>query len=212
MKFSIGIVESNQEINKNILLALLPELLRFMNDAIVKIKQELPSIIKMVITNTAEYNSILNGQLKYELGIPDSDTKLSGLLDIWSKNIVYNYEKPRISGNTIKSSFSANTIRVDFSDVLYTDYALVVDSVRGYSLPWLEWLLLDGNTIIVPKHSVQFGSNKFSRTGNAVMIESKKSWKISSEYAGTINNNWITRALEKAQEPIEDLLKRAFLL
>jgi hypothetical protein len=152
----------------------------------------------------------MNGKLKYEFGIPDPATKLSGLLDIWSDNIQYQYMKPNITGSKIKGFFSANTIRIDFADVLYTDYALVIDNLRGYNLPWLEWLLLEGNKTIISKHSVSLRPSQFSRTGNALMIESNKSWSVPSEFSGTSQDNWITRALDDAESDIENLLTRAF--
>jgi hypothetical protein len=181
-----------------------------MTNGINTLKRELPEIVRASIVNTPEYESIMNGKLKYEFGIPDPSSKLAGLLDIWSNNIQVQYMKPSIIGSKIKGFFSANMIRIDFADVLYTDYALVIDNLRGYNLPWLEWLLLEGNRIIVSKHIVSMRPSVYSRTGNAVMIESKKSWRVPSEFSGTIGDNWITRSLDSAEGAIEDLLQRAF--
>ena len=142
MKFTISLLESDKDISNDILKAFIPELNIYMNDGINIIKSELPGILRRGIALSPEYDAILNGILKYEFGIPDSSIKLAGLIDIWANNIEYSYQKPRIVGSVIKSSFSANAIRVDFADVLYTDFALVIDGLRAYSLPWLEWLLL----------------------------------------------------------------------
>lgn len=212
MRFNIKILETDSQINIAIVKALLPEVTSFMNKGIVLVKSELPIIIYDSIVNTPEYNSLQNGQLKYEFGIPDVSSKLAGLLNIWSNNIQYQYLKPTISNNKIKTTFIANTIRVDFADVLYTDYALVIDSTRGYSIPWLEWLLLDGNKILVNKSNVVLGPNKYSRTGNALMKPSNKSWKVPSEFSGTQNDNWITRAIDGASDKINNLLIKAFKL
>lgn len=210
MKFSIKLLENNSEINNKILNALLPDIIKYMDSGINTVKKGLPDIIQQSIINTPEYNSLLNGELRYEFGIPDPGPKLAGLIEIWSGNIQYSYIKPSISGSQIKSLFSANTIRADYADVLYTDYALVIDSIRGYSLPWLEWLLLEGSKTIIDKYEVVLGSNKFSRTGNAIMKPSGKSWKVPSVYSGTTSDNWITRAIDSASDQIENLLKKAF--
>lgn len=212
MKFSIKILENDAQINKAVLDALLPEITQFMNNAISIIKKELPIILQNAIVNTPEYASLLNGKLKYEFGIPDSNTKLSGLIDAWIENIRYPYMKPTIVGNKIKSTFEANAIRVDFAEVLYSDDALVIDAIRGYNLPWLEWLLLEGNKTIISKQEVVIGPNKFSRTGNALMRNSSKSWKVPSEFSGTITDNWITRAIDGVEGNIQSLLDRAFSL
>ena len=209
MKFNLTLLESNSEIASAINKALLPDCNSFMTNSLNQIKNGLPSLIHQSIINTPEYNSLINGQLKYELGIPDAETKVAGLLQIWSNNIIYTYNKPTITGNKIKSSFSANTIRVDFSDVLYTQYAEVQDFVDGYKLPWLQWLLLEGNKIIVKKQEVILGPSSRSRTGYALMKGSNKNWKVPSQFAGVESDNWITRAIDNAESSIQELLNKA---
>jgi len=183
-----------------------------MNNGVSTIKRELPNIIKTAIENTPEYSSILSGKLKYEFGIPDSSIKLNNLIDIWIENIRYPYMKPTIMRNKIKSTFEVNAIRVDFAEVLYSNDALVIDNIRGYNLPWLEWLLLEGNKTIISKQEVVIGPNNFSRTGNAIMRDSNKSWKVPAEFSGTVTNNWITRAIDGVEGNIQSLLDRAFSL
>ena len=103
-------------------------------------------------------------------------------------------------------------IRSDFSDVLSSDSGFVIDALRGYQLPWLEWLLLEGNKAIISKQEVIIGPNKFSRTGLAIMRPSNKSWRVPSEFAGTIKDNWITRAIDNSESQINELLDKAFSL
>jgi len=210
MKIVFEIVDSNKTIQENILQALLPDVVDFMDKIIQRIQSEFPLIIRQAIIDTPEYSSILNGQLKYEFGLPDSSSKLSGLLDIWSTNLNYAYKKPNISNGRIVSSFSVSALRIDFSDVLYTDYATMYDTLRGYRLPWLEWLVLEGNRTIIDNHEIVFGPSRYSRTGNAIMKKSPQSWSVPSEFAGDISNNWITRALENIQPEIQNTLDRIF--
>jgi hypothetical protein len=210
MNISLKLLDSNSQIYKNILGALLPEMNKYMADSIQKLKLSIPLIIEETIKNSPEYESILIGQLKYELGIPDPFRKLEGIINIWLANIQFNYSKPVVLNNSIKSSFSINMIKSDFSDVLSSDFAIVSDNIRNYDLPWLEWLLLDGTKTIVAEQEVVLGQNKASRTGFAVMRKSNKSWKVPAFYAGTISNNWITRAIDNASSRIEGALMGAF--
>lgn len=211
MNISLSLIDNNSIIYKKILESLIPEVKDYMVSKINTIKIQLPPIIRQSIISTPEYTSLINGKLKYEFGIPDSSSKLAGILDIWSNNININYKPPRISNNQIKSMFSINMIKINFSDVLYSDYAIVYDSLRGYSLPWLEWLLLEGNKTIVSNHEVIFGPHKQSRSGMAIMKESNKSWSVPSQFAGTINDNWITRAIDNSSNDIENLLNKVFV-
>lgn len=210
MLFKVKILDTQNDISLSISRALLPQVSAYMKNRANILKRELPIIVNNAIINTPEYSSILGGKLQYEFGIANSSTKLAGLLDIWSKNIDITYDPPKVLGNgTIKSSLSASMIRIDFSDVLYSDYAYMTDTFRGYSLPWLQWLLLEGNRILVPGYQIIVGANSRSRTGSAVMRSSPgKSWKVPAEFAGTKNDNWITRALNKTDTEIEALLTR----
>jgi hypothetical protein len=210
MILSLKLVDNNQKITLDILKAILPQVNKYMVFNTNNLKAKIPEIIRKAIIGTPEYESLISGKLKYEFGISDSVEKLSGLLELWSSRIMIKYKKPVISRDKILSSISINMIRVDFSDVLYSEYAYVVDSLRGYSLPWLEWLLLEGNRTIVKDYNVKIGLNKYSRTGLAIMVPSKQSWRVPSEFAGTISNNWITRAIQAAEDDIQSLLDRTF--
>lgn len=211
MKISIRLLESDREIALKIANALIPDVRKYFGNVIKIIRKELPILINKAIINTPEYSSLTGGLLKYELGIPDAPQKIAGLLEIWSKNISIVYSPPVISGGgQISSKISASMIKIDFSDVLYTDYAEVYDSLRGYSLPWLQWLLLEGNRVLIKDYRVVFGSSKRSRTGFALMRTSKtQSWKVPAQFAGTESDNWITRAIDQTETEVYNLLEKA---
>lgn len=211
MILSIKLIESNKDITNKILQTLIPEIDKYLKKALQKIRKSLPNLIIKLIKNTPEYNSLINGQLKYEFGIPNADNAISNIIDIWSNNITIEYNGPVAINSIIKASFSVSLIRSDYADVLSSNDSLVIDTLRGYQLPWLEWLLLEGNRIIVPKYEVKVGPSKVSRTGNAIMKSSTKSWKVPSQFAGTSSDNWITRAIENGEDEINDLLNKAFI-
>lgn len=210
MKISFKLLESDKTISNKILQALLSDINVFFNNGFDKIKQKLPILILSNIKATQEYQSLVSGNLMLELGIPDPVSKVEGLIDIWSKNILYTYSKPEIKNSKIKASFSIEMIKADFSDVLGSDFAIVVDAARGYSLPWLEWLLLDGTKSIVKNYQVVFGPNAASRTGSAIMSPSSSSWGVSNSFAGTISDNWITRSIDSSESEISNLFDEVF--
>lgn len=213
MNISIKLIDSNASINKAILKALLPDVRKYMDKVVSTIKTQLPPLLNVAIVNSPEYTSLVGGKLKYEFGIPNAESKISSLINIWSSNINIEYSRPVVSASQIKSKFSANLIRADFSDVLYTDYAFMQDTLRGYDLPWLKWLLIDGDVTIIEDHEIIVGPSKYSRTGDAIMRQNKgKTWKVPSEFSGTIGDNWITRAIANAAPEIEGLLNRAIQL
>jgi hypothetical protein len=209
MNISLKLLESNQDIYNRILDALLPAVENLMKDAYSKLKQEIPLIVQNSILNAPEYNALLAGQLRYELGIPDANTKVNNLLNYWITNMQITYNKPFINNNQIKSFFSINMIKADFSDVLYQEFSFVTDNERGYSLPWLRWLLLEGNKTLVSNYEVLFGNNRNSRTGFAVMTPSNRSWRVPATYSGTEADNWITRSLDSVKDQIYSTLEKS---
>lgn len=209
MKVSITLA-NNTSISKEIAKALIPEFKKIMDKTASILKKEIPIILKKHIEKSPEYQSILSGQLKYEFGIPNPSEKLRGLILTWIDNTNVQFTPPSIDGRgMLKTSLSVSMVRIDLSDVLYTEYAAVYDRQRGYVLPWLQWLLLEGNKVIVKDHSVVMGPNQRSRTGQAIMrSKENKFWKVPAQYAGTQNDNWITRCIDSAGPDIETLLYR----
>lgn len=210
MKLSLSIVETNSVIEKAILNALLPEASAFMNKASNYIQNNLYVIIKESIVSQPEYDSLVNGQLRLELGVPDAALRIEDLINVWINNAVVEYKVPKISNNRIKSSLTIKMIKANFSDVLSLNLANVERSIVGASVPWLQWLLLDGTAIVVDNYEVYIGPHNRSRTGYAIMKASEDAgWSVPSEYAGTISDNWITRAIEASKSNIQKLLEKA---
>lgn len=209
MKLAIKILESESQIQKSILAALLPECGLFMKKVISNLKNTIPYVVSEGIYKSPEYQSLVSGSLRLEFGIPNANSKIAELIGFWIDHMLFTYNPPIISGNKIKSSFSIEMIQADFSDVLGADAAQVIDFSRGYSLPWLEWLVLDGSKIIVPKYEVIVGPNKNSRTGLALMKASSNNWRVPSEFSGTITDNWITRSIDSVSGDIIDTLEGA---
>ncbi len=208
MQFSVKLLESNTVARQLILEALLPDIKSYVDNALDQLKTQLPPILNRAVVETPEYESLLAGKLRQELGIVDGASKVAGLLSVWSSTINIERKGPSISNGNIRGNFSVNMVRIDFSDVIYSEYASMVDTMRGYSLPWLEWLLLEGNRTIIDNHEIVLGANPRSRTGSAIMINSKQSWRIPTEFVGTIEDNWITRAIDSVSSEVEDLLQK----
>lgn len=209
MKLSARFAVSASQMNNDILNAFLPEIKKEFSLGVSIVKQQLPSIIKDSILRSPTYDSLVSGDLKFEFGIPDATIKVAELINVWLSGIVYDIKLPSVSGYGIKASFAARAVKADFSDVLGSNAAFVHDNIGSYDLPWLQWLLLDGGAIIVPGYSVTYLPSHRSRTGNAIMTPGGN-WGVASQFKGTINNNWITEAIEASNSELNLLLERTF--
>jgi hypothetical protein len=208
MKISLKILESNTEISNRILNAILPHFRSVFDKTQQSLQKIIPIKFKEVLMSEPEYSSLISGALKYELGIPDADSRIESIYDSWISSM--NIEKKTISirGNRLTGGFGISLIRSDFSDILSLPSATVVDSISGSIIPWLRWLLLEGGKILVRNYKVKYGPNPRSRTDNAIMIESSSQhWRVPAEFAGTIQNNWVTRCILKLDNIMYTILQ-----
>ena len=149
-----------------------------------------------------EYVSLKSGRLKYEFGLPQ-EVDVDDVVSIISNSVNVNLVQSKISSGSINIGIKIEVFERTGEPAINSPNAFVTDTKGGYSLPWLEWLLLKGTAPIVNNYSVVLGPNKFSRTGMALMVQSNKNWKVPSEFAGSSSNNWASRALDKIEDKIQ---------
>jgi hypothetical protein len=207
-KFSLNLIESDNEISKAIKIALRDHMSTVFNKLSYRISKPIKNIVKQALMSEPEYASLKGGKLRYELGISNTSNvdmvidSLVNTLNIQSNPITY-------SSRSLSGGISLTMMKSDdLGGVINTQEAFVDDAQRGYSLPWLEWLLLKGNTILVYNYEVKLGSNPKSRTGNAIMVSSKQNWRIPTEFVGSEKNNWTTRAVAAAEYAIIAIIEK----
>jgi hypothetical protein len=208
MQFKIKILEKNSEIEQKILRALLPKVNSVLTKYVNTIGPKIKEVVSVAIKNSPEYNSILNGTLKYELGIPDGDTRINNILNIWLSNMTVAFKPVVIKNSQLNGSVIISLIKADLSDVLGSDAAFITDNKTGSMVDWLNWLSLAGDRTIIKDYNFILGANPRSRTGGGIMRYSPGTgkWKIPSQFSGTITNNWITRAIDSASDNIDNIL------
>ena len=199
MKFSLKLIDNDKQISQKILSALKRHISTAFSKAKNEILQNIKQLIKASIEAEPEYQDLLSGTLKYELGIPDSTT-VDSIINIWVNNINVQNKPIKISGNKLFGGFSINAVKSDYSDVLASSTAVITDKNTGSLVPWLEWLLLRGGKILVKNYEVQMGSNPRSRTGMAIMVSSNENFRMPAKFAGTEKNNWVYRAISKLDD------------
>ncbi len=151
------------------------------------IEDRLRSVIIDSIKAAPEYHSLLSGRLLGEFGLTDAPTKLDRILQVWSQDIHFDMKN---------TTMRITAIQGDFKNVLSLPEAQQFTN-KGVSLDWLDWLLIKGDKTIIREYEIEAAQGRRSRTGLAVMVKVKKGrWKVPSQYAGTVNKNWVTRAID----------------
>lgn len=169
------------------------------------VTKDASKMIRDAIYDCPEFQSILGGRLRGELGIVNSREAMSNLLFLWTKSVKVQYTQVRRQGITLTGRFRLTAIDTSYEDVLSSPYASYLTE-KGQNIPWLEWMLTFGDRIIVRDYYVR-GNPLFSRTGTVVMSKSKgRSWRVPPEYSGTPRNNFVTRATDSILEPLSDVI------
>lgn len=206
IKFSLKLLDSDSKIKLEILSALKILLDKALIKLANRIEPKIRILLRQALRNEPEYVSLTNGVLRKEFGIADVSN-----VDIAIDNIVnsmdLSIQSVSIKGSKVSGGISFSIVPNNLSGIIDDASAFVIDNERGYSLPWLEWLLTKGGSIIVRSFEVQYGPNPRSRSGDAIMISSSSNWRVPSEFSGTPKNNWITRALSTIETKIVKVLE-----
>ncbi len=207
-----------------------PELLKqwsfFVNNALSKAakssRARCRKALRSALQSSKEYKALFMEVgspnaigLQGELGIADPGYTVNAIVDAVVESLKVDVVKAKAKWAGLGSITDFGGLKVvivpeNLGFLLALDEASY--SSNEYEIEWLRWLLYSGTNVIVSDHYVLYtggGPSPFSRTGDALMVESgktKKNFRIRSTYAGTVGNNWITRAGAKAEAAIQSIL------
>jgi hypothetical protein len=182
------------------------------------IDDELKTIFHDAITNSKEYKSLKGEKnlaggesLLGHFGFDDGGAKVDAIVNKWVSNI-HSEVFLRKTNTKLEAGIQVYTINKTFKDVLGMAEAVqdtskaakagLLRTPKAYSvlIPWLRDLLFEGDKTLLTEHTITFNPKSLStsRSKQAIMIKSRtKKWHVPSEVAGTEEDNWIIRVLEK---------------
>lgn len=209
MKYNVELLSSVAEIQNSILSSLSEILQKAISKSVPEIQRNMKTLVQQSLKTEPEYLSLTGGDLRYHFGIADV-SNVDRVIDAVTDTLNIQINKISSSNQGLTGGLIITMLGAgDLNNIIASNPAQVRDSERGYSLPWLEWLLLRNNEIIINNYDVKFGPNPSSRTGNAVMIKSDNSWRVPPAFAGSADSNWITRSLNKINEDIINIITKA---
>lgn len=208
MKFSLTLLESDAAINSALLKEMASRLDIVLDKAVNALQTTIKQIIATSLKQEPEYSSLINGKLRGDFGIPDVavvDKVIDAIvntLDIQKKPIT-------ISNSGLRGGFTLLMMPSDnMGGVIGLDISVVTDA-KGYSLPWLDWLLYKSNETIVKNYNIKYGPSPYSRSGLGIMVPSSESWRVPPEFAGSKDSNWTTRAVDRSESQIYAAIQQA---
>lgn len=175
------------------------------------IKSDLINNIGYIFELSPEYKSIAYGDLQGHFGMrPDeSVSKLKEIVTILAQSTQVDFVPFRVRGNAISGGLRIYAFKEDFSDILSSNAAYQTTNA-GQQLPWLEWLLIEGDKVIIYDYFFLPGDFETSRSGQGIMVFDKtKYWRVPPQYSGTKNSNWITRTVNAYIDDIGLLIEKS---
>lgn len=211
MRVTLQLVETTQEIRNAIIEASIPIINAMLIRVATVAKPTVQHIVEEEIKSSPEYQSMVDsgGKLRGALGLVDPMNQLDAIIDILKSDIEMVSVPAQKTGKTITGGFRLEVVRGNYENLLNSRIATFV-SENNYLVPWLEWLLTAGKSRVVQDYVIKYGPSPFSRTGLAVMAKKTGGgFSVPGEFAGTQENNFITRALERANAKILAIIQKA---
>ena len=156
--------------------------------------------LKQYPSNT--YYSLNFGELQRDFGFMPGENVAEQVVKTISSSIQLSKLGPT---SVSLGGFRLEILKEGIQSLLNKGFA-AYDS-DGNTVDWLRWLLTAGDTIVVADYQVMKDKGtplSSSRSGYALMISPKmsKGFRVDPNHSGTIDDNWITRALFSAQQDI----------
>jgi len=200
VSINLKLLDSDREIQRAVNKALQEECSRKLRRAAVQIKGSIKPIIESALASSPEIQSLSGGVLQAEFGLESNPA--NQIISAVSSSIDVRVDK--VTSN-LNGGITLTIQPSDFSNLLSLPAAS--QPIDGGSIPWLEWLLTAGDSIIIANFGVEFGDH--GRTGKARMSKKFSPYKVNSAFSGTADNNFITRAIGRNMSKIQDVIRRA---
>lgn len=169
-----------------------------------KASSRIGDLAVVAIEKSPEYESLLAGKLRGELGVVDARPVLDAVVRNIQAGVVVTSQGARRAGQNIQGGMRVEIIKGDYSEVLGVVGASFT-SEGGHEVDWLRWLTLEGDRVFISDFHFYPGTQAASRTGQGLM-EPTGCWRVSPEFSGVEGDNWLTRALEKIVPDIGKIL------
>ena len=207
---SIKVLESNRVIVAKINKALAKDIDKRFKSKAGALKLKLQPIISSALFDSPEITSLRSGVLRFDFGLtgdPGPQIVNAVVQSVEVKIIPVKGNQSGISGG-VQVNIQPST----YSNLLSLPIAQQALEIEG-RVPWLEWLLTAGDSIIIGHYGVEYGAG-LGRSGGAHMVGIKDApfgpFKVNSAFSGSLNDNFITRSIKRSEPQIKNAITGVF--
>jgi hypothetical protein len=170
-----------------------------------KIERKIRIFLDAKIVASETYVALRRGKLTAEFGLTTPTQKIDTIINQWLRSVRVIVQPVRAKAHSAGGGLIVRAIQSDWQDVINLPEALQLTE-KGELLPWLQWLLTSGGAILIHDWWFKYiwGTGRSYR---GIMIPTAgSSWDVPYGYAGTENDNWITRILVSSKDELEKLI------
>lgn len=192
---TFNIQESTSVIRKRFLDAVLNKLNTAFRATLPNLQTNITKEFSRKVRSGAVFNLIETGKLDGDLGLTPGEGKitLEKVVSVIESSAYIRFTPLSIKGSRFSGGITFEIMLDDFRDILSLPEAIIITD-KFSVLPWLSWLLFEGNRVIIAGYEIQFGNFNNSRSGQAIMVQGS-SWKVPTVAAGTRDYNFLTQAI-----------------
>lgn len=156
-----------------------------------------------------------NGVLRVEFGLATPSKTLFGITKTLIEKVKVNVKRASVENDNYILPIQFLILTLDLNGVLKSpdaSYISVNSKGESTNVPWLDWLLTADGGVVVLGYQVMvgnFSNNRWSRTGQAIMRKAAGGvYSVSPQYSSVADDNFITRAAQKAAEALPDIITK----
>lgn len=211
----MDLVTSSYEFNNLVLKSMSSAILQRLQKQSAVLKLEIQKLIRSTLNNDQCISSLLGydiaiSNLQRQFGLTDDEA-----VDAVDKIISAVIDSIEISINTTAGKKTSNivcTLSVlpeSLQRSMGQSIGVYTSGPSGSPIPWLDWLLTRGLEIVVFDYRLFLTDSDKSRAGGAIMAKQSGSfYRVDSRFAGTVGDNFLTRAIYSTQDEITKIISR----
>lgn len=200
--YNIKIANAQISSNRGFLRAVTNQLRQIFSSCQEPLRRQIISIVYQALDSCPEVQSLRSGTLKYDFGIDNDITSL--LVSNIAEAIDVEYKPIQFSFKGFSTALTVYIPQDRINFIVNSHWWATVKTEKGEILPWLNWMLTAGDSVVIAGYSAVYGN--WGRSGGALMFKFNN-FQVNPAYSGTPTDNFITRALDKKQAEIERVLR-----
>tara|TARA_A100001201_G_scaffold21819_1_gene24329 strand:- start:4839 stop:5489 length:651 start_codon:yes stop_codon:yes gene_type:complete len=201
---NIQLLSKSSDIGKAMVDEFLVQFNKKSNQINTNLSTQMAVIVGSTLNASPTVRSLLGGTLKDDFGLRpgEASAAITNIIAFLSKNVT-----AQALGIRNGMQINLNFLPGGFDDILSVPGGSY-QSTNG-EVNWLEWLLTRGTQVVIADYALFDGAKGKTRSGGSkVMIPqvNKPAFRVDPEHAGTIADNFISRALDPAKDEIGKLI------